>query len=82
MFCIDLWGFSIDPPYFGYNWIGKPCFVYFDVSGTFLNLNWPGIFRALILYHENLLEHKEVNKGATRPKQVLVVRAPSQAAPL
>jgi hypothetical protein len=19
MFCIDLWGFSIDPPYFGYN---------------------------------------------------------------
>jgi hypothetical protein len=19
MFCIDLWGFSIDPPYFGFN---------------------------------------------------------------
>jgi hypothetical protein len=23
MFCIDLWGFSIDPPYFDYNSVGQ-----------------------------------------------------------
>jgi hypothetical protein len=23
IFCIDLWGFSIDPPYFGYNSAGQ-----------------------------------------------------------
>jgi hypothetical protein len=23
LFCIDLWGFSIDPPYFGYNSAGQ-----------------------------------------------------------
>jgi hypothetical protein len=37
MFYIDLWGFSIDPPYFGYNSAEQenPVFVYFDDSGTF-----------------------------------------------
>jgi hypothetical protein len=38
----------------------KPYFVYFYVAGTFPNSNGPGIFWALILYHENILEHKNV----------------------
>jgi hypothetical protein len=32
MFCIDIWGFSIDPPYFGYNSAEQETLVvYFDV---------------------------------------------------
>jgi hypothetical protein len=33
MFCIDLWGFFIEPPYFGYNSEEQETsiFVYFDV---------------------------------------------------
>jgi hypothetical protein len=41
MFCNDLWGFSIDPPYFGYNFVEQenPILCIFDVSGTFPNSN-------------------------------------------
>jgi hypothetical protein len=41
MFFIDLWGFSSDPPYFGYNSPEQEniVFAYFDVLGTFLNSN-------------------------------------------
>jgi hypothetical protein len=40
MICNDLWGFSIDPPYFGYNSTEQETlFVYFDVSRTFPNSN-------------------------------------------
>jgi hypothetical protein len=55
--------------------IGKPCFAYFDVSGTFCNSNWPGIFQALIFYHEKHLEHKKSMREATRPKRAMVVWA-------
>jgi hypothetical protein len=34
----------------------KTCFLYFYVSGTFPNSNWPEIFQALIFYRDNLNE--------------------------
>jgi hypothetical protein len=39
MLCIDLWGFSIDPPYFDYNSAEQenPILRIFDISGTFRN---------------------------------------------
>jgi hypothetical protein len=59
MFCTDLWGFSIDPPYFGYNSAGQEnpvlCILMFQgPSQTQIGIFWP-----LIFYHENLLEHKK-----------------------
>jgi hypothetical protein len=40
MFYIDLWGFSINPPYFGYNSTEQENHVlHFGISGTFLNSN-------------------------------------------
>jgi hypothetical protein len=78
MFFIDLWGFSIDPPYFGYNSAdqGNPvlCILMFQrPSQTQFDL---GFFRALIFYHENLLEHKKSTREAMRPKRDQVVRGP------
>jgi hypothetical protein len=56
---------------------GKPCFVYFDISGTFPNSIWPEIFWALIFYHGNLLENEKSMRWATRLKRALVAQAPS-----
>jgi hypothetical protein len=41
MFCFDLWGFSIDLPYFGYSSAEQenPVLPIYDVSGTFWNSN-------------------------------------------
>jgi hypothetical protein len=49
--------------------------LHFGISGTFLNSNWPEIFRGLIFYHGNLLEHKKLTREAMRVKQYLVARA-------
>jgi hypothetical protein len=72
MFCIDLWGFYIDPPYFGYivYWsTGNSCFVYFDVSGTFRNSNWASLFLALLFVHDNELKMKKHTRGHQCPNE-------------
>jgi hypothetical protein len=78
-----LWGFSIDPPYFGYNSAGQenPALRNFLVSRTFPDSNWPGIFRVLIFYHEKHLEKKKSTIQGPGAKQAQVVRAPCQAVP-
>jgi hypothetical protein len=49
--------------------------MYFYVSGTFPNSNWPGIFRALIFYHENHLEKNKSTRWAPEAKQAHVAWA-------
>jgi hypothetical protein len=46
MFYNDLWGFSINPPYFGYNSAEQENIVLriFFVSETYPDSNWPEIF--------------------------------------
>jgi hypothetical protein len=75
----DLWGFSIDPSYFGYNSVKQEnpvlcIFTFQDSSRTQIDL-------ALIFYHENLLEHKKSTREAMRAKRVLMARAQAQATP-
>jgi hypothetical protein len=69
MFYIDLWGFSIDPPYFGHYRIRNTCFMYFDISGTFRNSNWPMIFMAWIFLHEKKHKDKKYESGPPGPKR-------------
>jgi hypothetical protein len=67
-----LWGFSIDPPYFGYNSTEyeNPILRIF----AFLGPSWTqvdkGFFRALIFYHEKHLEEKESMRRGLEAKQV------------
>jgi hypothetical protein len=69
MFYNDLWGFSIDPSYFGYNSAEQEnhvlCILCFRNLPE-LKLTW--IFRVLIFYHENLLEQKKSTRWATMVK--------------
>jgi hypothetical protein len=61
MFFINLWGFSIDPPYFGYNSTEQEnpvlhILTFQGPSETQIDLRF---FLALIFYHEKYLEHKK-----------------------
>jgi hypothetical protein len=83
MFCIDLWGFSIDPLLLVYNSIEqKPCVEYFFcILGNFWNSNWARIFPMSIFFPKRQHEKKKHTWGAPRPKWAQVVRAPGLAAP-
>jgi hypothetical protein len=76
MFCIYLWGFSIDPPYFGYNFAEQEnmfCVFLCFKNLPELKLTWD--FWALIFYHENLLEYKKSTRETMPVKQDLVAQA-------
>jgi hypothetical protein len=76
MFCIDLWGFYTDTPYFDYNSVGQENLVLCILTFRDLpELNLTCDFWALIFYHENLIGHKK-SRGATRPKRAQVARVP------
>jgi hypothetical protein len=81
MFYNDLWGFFIDPPYFGYNSAEQEnpvlCILRFrDLLG--LKLTWD--FRALIFYHGKHLEEKKSMRRGPWAKRTQMARAPCQAA--
>jgi hypothetical protein len=69
MFCIDLWGFSIDPPYFGYNFVEHeiPVLCIFTFQGPSRTQIERGF-----LWHQFLpekqLEMKKHARGPPRPK--------------
>jgi hypothetical protein len=71
MFYNVLWGFSIDPPYFGYNYVEQenPVLCIFYVSGIFPNSNWPEIFRVLLFYHAKHLEHEKSTRWGPGAKR-------------
>jgi hypothetical protein len=77
MFYNDLWGFSIDPPYFGYKSAGQETlFCVFLSFRDLSRLNWPRIFGALIFYHENHLQKKKSMRRGPGAEQVQVAWAP------
>jgi hypothetical protein len=57
----------------------KTLFCVFLCFRNLPKLKWSGIFRALIFYHENLLEHKKSARWATRAKWGQVAQAPGRA---
>jgi hypothetical protein len=82
MFFIDLWGFSIDPPYFAYSSVGQENLVlriltFREPFGTQIDPK----NQALIFYHEKHLEHKKSMRWATRPPRAQAVRSSGQTVP-
>jgi hypothetical protein len=82
MFYNVLWGFSIDPTYFGYNSAGLEnhvlhIFKFQRPSQTPIDR---GFFGALIFYHEKHQEKKSMRRGPGA-KRAHVARPPGQAAP-
>jgi hypothetical protein len=82
MFCIALWGFSIDPPYFGYNYAKQenPVLRILTFQGPSRTQIDPGFFGINILLREasgNQEVNEEGHEVQTRPEGV--VTRPSRA---
>jgi hypothetical protein len=82
MICNDLWGFLSIPLILVITLqFRKTMFCVFLRFRNLLELILTWIFRVLIFYHENLLEHQKSTREAMRPKRAQGSWAPSQAAP-
>jgi hypothetical protein len=80
MFYNVWWGFSIDPPYFGYNSTGQEnpiLHIFYFQKPSWTQID-QGFFGVLIFYHENLLEIKKSTRRGPDDKQAQVARAPAR----
>jgi hypothetical protein len=79
MFYIDIWGFTNDPLYLGYNSVEQETFFfYFSLSGTYTELNWARISGTSIFHHEKNLERLDLTGEAGRPNGGVVARCKSE----
>jgi hypothetical protein len=83
MFCIELWGFSIDPPYLGYNYVEHkmPVLRILMFQGPFRTQNEVRLFLESLFFPEQQYETKEHTSRTMRLKRAYVAGAFSQGAP-